>query len=542
MHQAIVQAHIKSMDNNTGAGHEKPHPPLADDKAADVVAPKTDAAAPSAIPEWLQGTKKAYHQIVDNAPPYLLVALLAYVAFRLSFWSLEDWVAIKQTLEASVWLTCASLMAGAGALVAYYMSQPVRVFMMDVACTKPPEHWAVTLNETMDLNRRMRDEAGTRDADVEDFFDSNIMRLGLGDRTYVFPKFGTCDSIANVAEEFEALMTPAVTEVLTRTGVRPRDIGVLIVASPAATAVPSLASIVVNRFKLSQSVESLNISGMGCAGGVICLRAARNLLQTHRNTYALVVNAMCISSNSYIGGNKSAVLSQVILRSGASAVLLSNRPSDVRRAKYEYLTSVRTHLGSDDAAFGCLVRKADDTGRVGAHISKALIPSAGQAIKSNIAALGPLALPVSEKLVYGVMTMLHKVLPKQVPRYVPDFKLAFDHFLFHVGGSVVLDAMEKSLNLSGNHLEPSRATLHRWGNVSDTSAAYCLAYQEAKGRVKRGHRVWQIQFGSGFKCASVVWRALRDVGPTAGEGAWADCIDQYPIDNKTVYDFNHWSK
>ena len=534
---------MKSMDNR-GADHPDSKQGLSqpDDKAADVVAPKTDAAAPSAIPEWLQGAKTAYHQIVDNAPPYILIALLAYVAYRISFWSVEDWTATKQSLEANVWLTCASLMAAAGASVAYFMSQPVRVFMMDVAVTKPPEDWAVTLEKTMDLNRQMRDQAGTRDADVEEFFDSNVKRLGLGDRTYVFPKFTTGDSLGNVAEEFEALMTPAVTEVLTRTGVRPKDIGVLIVASPAATSVPSLASIVINRFKLSQSVESLNISGMGCAGGVICLRAARNLLQTHHNTYALVVNAMCISSNSYVGSNKSAVLSQVILRSGASAVLLSNRGCDAGRAKYEYITSVRTHLGADDAAFGCLVRKADDAGRVGAHISKDLIPSAGQAIKSNIAALGPLALPVSEKLVYGVMTVLHRLLPKQVPRYVPDFKLAFDHFLFHVGGSVVLDAMEKSLNLEGRHLEPSRATLHRWGNVSDTSAAYCLAYQEAKGRVRRGDRVWQIQFGSGFKCASVVWRALRDVRAPAGEGAWADCIDQYPIDNKTVYDFNPWRK
>jgi 3-ketoacyl-CoA synthase len=531
------------MEGNCGAEREKLHPALPDDKAADVVAPKTDAAAPSAIPDWLQGAKAAYHQIVDNASPYLLCVLLAYVAYRLSFWSLDDWMAIKLVLEANVWLTCASLMVAASAAVAYVMSQPVRVFMMDMACTKPPEHWAATLDGTVEINRTMRARAGTTDAaEVDAFFETNIKRLGLGERTYVFPKFVTNDSLGNVAEEFEALMVPAVTEVLTRTGVKPRDIGVLIVASPAATSVPSLSSIVVNRFKLRQSVESLNISGMGCAGGAICLRAARNLLQTHRNTYALVVNAMCISTNGYAGKNKSAVLSQVILRSGGSAVLLSNRRGDAGRAKYEYVTSVRTHLGADDAAFGCLVRKADDEGHVGAHISKALMPSAGQAIKNNIAALGPLALPVSEKLVYAVMTVLHKLFPKRVPRYVPDFKLAFDHFLFHVGGSVVLDSMEKSLNLTGKHLEPSRATLHRWGNVSDTSTAYCLAYQEAKGRVRKGDRVWQIQFGSGFKCASVVWRALRDVRTPAGEGAWADSIDQYPIDNKTVYDFNPWSK
>uniref|UniRef100_A0A0E0E9K0 Beta-ketoacyl-[acyl-carrier-protein] synthase III C-terminal domain-containing protein n=1 Tax=Oryza meridionalis TaxID=40149 RepID=A0A0E0E9K0_9ORYZ len=44
---------------------------------------------------------------------------------------------------------------------------------------------------------------------------------------------------------------------------------------------------------------------------------------------------------------------------------------------------------------------------------------------------------------------------------------------------------------------------------------YELAYVEAKGRVRRGHRVWQIGFGSGFKCNSAVWRALRDVPPVS---------------------------
>ena len=29
---------------------------------------------------------------------------------------------------------------------------------------------------------------------------------------------------------------------------------------------------------------------------------------------------------------------------------------------------------------------------------------------------------------------------------------------------------------------------------------------------KGGDRVWQIAFGSGFKCSSVVWKALKNVG------------------------------
>lgn len=40
---------------------------------------------------------------------------------------------------------------------------------------------------------------------------------------------------------------------------------------------------------------------------------------------------------------------------------------------------------------------------------------------------------------------------------------------------------------------------------------YVLANIETKGGVRRGDRVWQIAFGSGFKCNSAIWRALRHV-------------------------------
>jgi len=48
--------------------------------------------------------------------------------------------------------------------------------------------------------------------------------------------------------------------------------------------------------------------------------------------------------------------------------------------------------------------------------------------------------------------------------------------------------------------------------------ALCAA-AAAQG-VKRGDRVWQIAFGSGFKCNSAVWRARRAVH-TQHE-AWLD--------------------
>ncbi|RYR56596.1 hypothetical protein Ahy_A05g022288 [Arachis hypogaea] len=123
---------------------------------------------------------------------------------------------------------------------------------------------------------------------------------------------------------------------------------------------------------------------------------------------------------------------------------------------------------------------------------------AEDALKSNITTLGPLVLSTSEQLLFFM----------KVKTYIPDFKLAFEHFCIHAGGRAVLDELEKNLQLSPWHMEPSRMTLYRFGNTSSSSLWYELAYTEAKGRVKKGDRVWQIVFGSEFKCNSAVWKAL----------------------------------
>ena len=53
-------------------------------------------------------------------------------------------------------------------------------------------------------------------------------------------------------------------------------------------------------------------------------------------------------------------------------------------------------------------------------------------------------------------------------------------------------------------------------------------YSDAKMRTKKGDRISQTAFGSGFKCNSVVWRALKDIQP--GEiYRWMDAIDEFPV-------------
>ena len=47
--------------------------------------------------------------------------------------------------------------------------------------------------------------------------------------------------------------------------------------------------------------------------------------------------------------------------------------------------------------------------------------------------------------------------------------------------------------------------------VPAAACRYVLGFMEHQGLVRRGDRVWQIGFGSGFKCNSAVWKALNTV-------------------------------
>jgi hypothetical protein len=144
------------------------------------------------------------------------------------------------------------------------------------------------------------------------------------------------------------------------------------------------------------------------------------------------------------------------------------------------------------------------------------------------------------------------------------------------GGRGVIDEIEKQLALSPAMVEPSRAVLYRYGNISSSSIwwvgrggvhaaslpsreavarasrscqppghplsprlphspsqphptpppRYVLSYIESTGGVRKGDRIWQLGFGSGFKCNSAVWRAKRCAwarGPGACRGRSRGC-------------------
>ncbi|CAD6238417.1 unnamed protein product [Miscanthus lutarioriparius] len=335
-------------------------------------------------------------------------------------------------------------------------------------------------------------------------------------------------SLDAAREETQDVIFSAVDEVFARTSVRPEEIDVLIVNCSIFTPTPVFVDMVVNRYKLRPDVQSLNLSGMGCGAGLVNIGLARHLLQVAPpGTHVLTVSTEILSSQYYIGSERAMLLPNCLFRMGAAATILSNLPE---RARFRLGRIVRRMTAARDADYHCIFQEEDGKGILGVRLSKDLTTTAGQALKRNIMAFGPLVLPVSEQLLVALSLLKRKLLScwgAKVRLYRLDFHTAFEHFCIHAGGRGVIDEVQRGLGLSDENVEASRMTLHRFGNTSRSSVLYELAYIEAKGCMRKGDHVWMISFGSGFNCSSVAWECLK--AAIDSDGPWADCIHRYPV-------------
>ncbi|CAN1167226.1 3-ketoacyl-CoA synthase 12 [Linum perenne] len=369
-----------------------------------------------------------------------------------------------------------------------------------------------------------------------------IVSSGIGEQTYgprlVFEGREESPSLQDGLLEMDEFFHHTIDKLLTRSKIHPSEIDILVVNVSMITTSPSLASRIINHYKMRDDVKSFNLTGMGCSASLISTGIVSNTLRAYPNKLALVVTSESLSPNWYTGNDRSMILANCLFRCGGSAILMTNKPELRNRALFKLKTLVRTHHGARDDSYRCCFRKEDDLGRPGFFLEKSLPKVATRAFVDNLKEISPKILPLRELLRFTILYSIRKFTNRggkaaagtAAPPPVINFKTGVEHFCIHTGGKAVIDGIGKSLELSEYDLEPARMTLHRWGNTSASSLWYVLAYMAAKRRLKKGDRVLMISFGAGFKCNSCLWEVVRDTGPGSGSGptVWDDCIESYP--------------
>ncbi|KAG2605064.1 hypothetical protein PVAP13_4NG119000 [Panicum virgatum] len=346
------------------------------------------------------------------------------------------------------------------------------------------------------------------------FMKRMLENSGIGDQSYLpaathyIPPSNT---LSDARDEAEQVVFSSIDDLFAKTCVSPEAIDIVVTNCTVFSPVPSLADMIVNKYKLRSDVRSIH-----AGTGMISVEAAKNLPQVApQGAHALVVSTEIISSlQFYSGRNLSMLLPNVLFRMGRAAVLLSTSRS---KSRFKLMHTVRTITAAQDRSYQCAFQQEDDKGEMGVNLSRDLVAVAGDTLQANITAIGSLVLPLSEQLQFVLSLIARKLLMnRKMKPYVPDFWMAFEHICIHAGGRAVIDAVKRSLRLSDEDVGPSRMTLHRFGNTSSSSC-----------RMRKGDRVWMIGFGSGFKCNSVVWQCIQSHSNL--DGPWADCIHRYPV-------------
>ncbi|KAK4416503.1 3-ketoacyl-CoA synthase 6 [Sesamum alatum] len=405
----------------------------------------------------LKYVKLGYQYLVNHILTFLLIPIMLGVLLEILRLGPEEILLLWNSLFFDlVQVLCSSFLI-IFIITVYFMSKPRSIYLVDFSCYKPPVTCRVPFSTFME-HSRLTHKGNPKSVD----FQMRILeRSAWGKKP--------------VSHQLCTISLPRRRRGLP--GMR------LSLFSPT----PPLSAMVVNKYKLRSNIKSFNLSGMGCSAGLISVDLARDLLQVHPNSYALIISTEVLTSpNYYKGSERAMLLPNCLFRMGGAAILLSNKWRESARAKYKLVNVVRTHKGADDKAYRCVYEQEDKEGKVGINLSKDLMVIAGEALKSNITSIGPLVLPASEQLLFLFTLIGRKIFNTKWKPYIPDFKQAFEHFCIHAGGRAVIDELQKNLQLSAEHVEASRMTLHRFGNTSSSSLWYEMSYIESKGKDEEG--------------------------------------------------------
>ncbi|CAN4109132.1 unnamed protein product [Withania somnifera] len=382
-----------------------------------------------------------------------------------------------------------------------YLTKKSPVYVVDFTCFKPPNCLRVPFSSYIEHARML------------DFFDdksvsfiSKILQLsGMGEQTYfppglfyIPPRSGHKEAI----NEVHIVLFSVFEQLLSKKKIHPEEIDILIVNCSGFCPNPSLSSIIVNKYALKEGVKSYTISGMGCSANSLAVDMARNIMKTHKNSNAVILSTEILSTGWYPGKERPFMILNCIFRMGGAAILMSNKKEAKKVAKYKLLWTLRTQGAFDDTRYYSAYRDEDSSGITGVRLNG----------------------DVLQKLRFVASILLFKT-----EIYTPNFRRAFQHFCFPATGKSVVRETAKRLKLGDKEMEPSLMTLHRFGNQSSASLWYELAYLEAKERVKKGDKVWQLGMGTGPKCNSVVMECIRPILGEALLGPWADTIHIYPV-------------
>ncbi|KXZ47805.1 hypothetical protein GPECTOR_32g417 [Gonium pectorale] len=301
------------------------------------------------------------------------------------------------------------------------------VYLYDLEVFRPPAAYKVDQVSVI----RMWEETQRYNQDDVDFQRRVYARSGLSPTlTHLPPNLNPAfvgndarTDLDSAAVECRTAVCGAVSGLLKKTGIKPSEIDILVTTCSIYCPTPSMASMVVNAFKLRKDVQAYHLGGMGCANGVVAINMA------HPNANALFVTTETTTPAYYRGNERHRLVTNLLFRMGAAAMLLTNKRSLAIRgpllepptgsgaasssaaagrrrygpgAKYVLQHRVRVHLGQSDEAISAIYYGPDAEGLNGIYLGKNVVKEASRALSVAVTKVAPWVLTWSQLLEAGL--------------------------------------------------------------------------------------------------------------------------------------------
>ncbi len=271
------------------------------------------------------------------------------------------------------------------------------------------------------------------------------------------------------------LSTQAVTAILDIAGLQPSDIDYIIFINTTGLATPSIDARLIDTVGLRHDIRRTPIWGLGCAGGAAGLSHGYHYLLGHPTERVLLVGVeLCSLTFIRDDFSKSNLVAAALFADGAAAVLLSGAQCD----------------------------KQDG--------STAMIDSHSMHYHDSLDIMGWNVVDTGLQVVFNrrIPDIVEEHSCADLQRFLDRHSMNFDDidaWLFHPGGTKVIEAYERALGLNGDALQLSREILRDYGNMSSVTVLYVLErYLREK---HRDEMALLSALGPGFSSESLLLRS-----------------------------------